>query len=287
MGDEGAEVAVIGGGTMGTGIAYVSAYAGYRVTVVEPDDSRAAHLAAAVEGALQSAIRRGNLAGSAAATVQRRIRRVRRIDDVPPRPAVAIETVPERLELKHRVLLEIEQLEPALVGSNTSSLSIDAMATVLARPERFLGMHFFQPVWSFKFLELVRGAATSEQVLESAQAFARATGKETIVVRNVPGFATSRLDMVAALEAMRMLEDGVTNAADIDRAVMLAFHHPIGPLHLSDMVGLDVRLDIARSLEATFGARFAPPKILIDKVGRGELGRKSGQGFFTWSASES
>jgi 3-hydroxybutyryl-CoA dehydrogenase len=275
-------VAVIGGGTMGTGIVYVAAYAGYDVTVVEPDDARAAVLAAAIDGAVTSAIERGKLSATSAAALVARIRRVALIKDVPARPVVAIETVPEHLDLKRRVLADIEALEPGLIGSNTSSLGIDEMAAALRRPERFLGTHFFQPVWSFKFMELIRGSATDEATVTAAVSFAKALDKESIVVRDVPGFATSRLDMISALEAMRMLEDGVTDVVDIDRASVLAFHHPIGPLRLSDMVGLDVRLDIARSLEARYGERYAPPKILIDKVARGELGRKSGQGFYSW-----
>jgi 3-hydroxybutyryl-CoA dehydrogenase len=277
-------VAVIGGGTMGTGIVYVAAYGGYDVTVVEPDDARAAVLSAAIDDAVTSAVGRGKLTQTSAAALVARIRRVASIKDVPARPLVAIETVPEHLDLKRRVLADIEALEPGFIGSNTSSLGIDEMSAALRRPERFLGTHFFQPVWSFKFMELIRGSATDEATVTAAVAFAKALDKESIVVRDVPGFATSRLDMISALEAMRMLEDGVTDVVDIDRASVLAFHHPIGPLRLSDMVGLDVRLDIARSLEARYGERYAPPKILIEKVARGELGRKSGQGFYAWPA---
>lgn len=275
-------VAVIGGGTMGTGIAYVCAQAGYEVTVVEPDDARAAALDRACAAAAQDGIRRGKQDEAQAAATLARLRRVTRIADVPARPEVAIETVSERLELKHRVLPEIAALEPALIGTNTSAMSIDELARVLPDPTRFLGLHFFQPVWSFKFLEIVRGAATSEAAVESARAFATRIDKQSIVVKNVPGFATSRLDLISSLEAMRMLEDGVASAEDIDRASVLAFRHPIGPLKLSDMVGLDVRLDIARVLEKVYGERYAPPRILIEKVERGELGRKSGQGFFAW-----
>jgi len=275
-------VVVIGGGTMGTGIVYVAAYAGYDVTVVEPDHARAAVLAVSIDAAASAAIARGKLTAASAASLSARIRRVASIEDVPVRPSVAIETVPEHLDLKRRVLAQIEALEPGFIGSNTSSLGIDEMARALKRPQRFLGTHFFQPVWSFKFMELIRGSATDDATVAVAVSFAKALDKESIVVRDVPGFATSRLDMISALEAMRMLEDGVTDMADIDRASVLAFHHPIGPLRLSDMVGLDVRLDIARSLEARYGERYAPPRILIDKVARGELGRKSGQGFYTW-----
>jgi len=275
-------VAVIGGGTMGTGIAYVCAQAGYAVTVVEPDDARAAVLARDCAAAAQDGVRRGKQDEAGAAAALARLRRVARVADAPAHPALAIETVSERLELKHRVLAEIAALEPALIGTNTSAMSIDELARALPDPTRFLGTHFFQPVWSFKFLEIVRGAATSDAAVEAARTFATRIDKQSIVVGNVPGFATSRLDLISSLEAMRMLEDGVASVEDIDRASLLAFRHPVGPLKLSDMVGLDVRLDIARVLEKVYGERYAPPRILIEKVARGELGRKSGRGFYAW-----
>ena len=143
-------------------------------------------------------------------------------------------------------------------------------------------MHFFNPVWSLPLVEVVRGKATSEATVAHARALASAIGKQSIVVADVPGFATSRLDLIASLEAMRMLEDGVASAEDIDRASELAYRHPVGPLRLSDIVGLDVRLDIARQLEGVFGERYRPPRILIDMVAAGHLGRKSGRGFYDW-----
>jgi 3-hydroxybutyryl-CoA dehydrogenase len=193
-----------------------------------------------------------------------------------------VETVPERLDLKRRVLAAVEATGPALLASNTSAISIDLLADGLARPERFCGMHFFNPVWSLPLVEVVRGERTADAAIEAARAAATSIGKESIVVRDVPGFATSRLDMSAALEAMRMVEDGVASAEDIDRAAVLAYRHPVGPLRLSDIVGLDVRLDIARTLAASHGPRFAPPQLLVDKVAAGELGQKSGRGFHEW-----
>jgi 3-hydroxybutyryl-CoA dehydrogenase len=273
---------VVGGGTMGTGIAYVSALAGYRVVVVEPDEARAQVLSRTVRDAAQGAVERGKLTAEAGAALCARVRRAGAIDSIEMRPDIAIETVSERIDVKHDVLRRVAALQPALIGTNTSALSIDRLAAVLPEPDRFLGTHFFNPVWSFKLVELVRGSATSEATLKAAQAYVARLRKESIVVRDVPGFATSRLDFASALEAMRMLEDGVASAEDIDRAAVLAYHHPVGPLRLSDIVGLDVRLDIARVLEQTYGTRYAPPKILIEKVARGELGRKSGQGFFRW-----
>lgn len=275
-------VVVVGGGTMGTGIAYVASLSGATVTVVEPDDARALALDDELRGAAADAVARGKIASVAAAALVQRIARVRDIAEIPRQADVAIETVPERLELKQRVLKALAATDPRLLGTNTSAMSIDTLASVLPEPSRFLGLHFFQPVWSFKFMEIIRGAVTSDAAVANAQAFGTALGKASIVVRNVPGFATSRLDLISSLEAMRMLEDGVASAQDIDRASMLAFHHPIGPLKLSDMVGLDVRLDIARVLESHYGERYAPPRILREMVARGQLGRKTGRGFFAW-----
>jgi 3-hydroxybutyryl-CoA dehydrogenase len=275
-------VLVVGGGAMGTGIAYAAAYAQYEVTVLEPNTAQFERLMRAVRHAASDAVKRRKLDEPGAAALCARISGASAMAALRRRPAVAIETVSENLELKLRVLRELSALQPELLGTNTSALSIDELASVLPDPGRFLGMHFFQPVWSFKFMELIRGEKTSSATIEAARAFATSLGKESIVVRNVPGFATSRLEVISSLEAMRMLEDGVAGAEDIDRASVLAFHHPMGPLRRSDMVGLDVRLDIARVLEKTYGPRYAPPRILEAMVARGDLGRKSGRGFFEW-----
>ena len=180
------------------------------------------------------------------------------------------------------MLVELEGLKPKLLASNTSSISIDRLGEVLKRPGLFIGMHFFNPVWSLPLVEIVRGTPSTPETVAAAVTCVEAIGKQSIVVADVPGFATSRLDLIASLEAMRMLEDGVASAADIDRAAELAYRHPVGPLRLSDIVGLDVRLDIARSLEQTYGERYRPPQLLIDMVAAGRLGRKSGRGFYHW-----
>lgn len=276
------KIAVIGGGTMGVGIAYVSAMAGGAVTLVEPDDARAATLRAIVAETVKSSITRGKLDESGGNALVERIHRVKQITEIPLGIDVAIETVPERLELKLDVLKALADREPQLIGSNTSALSINRLATALPDPEAFLGMHFFNPVWSLPLVELVIGDKTSTSTLEAARAFTAWLGKQSLTVRDVPGFATSRLDLIASLEAMRMLESGVASAEDIDRAAVLAYRHPVGPLRLSDIVGLDVRLDISRVLESAHGPRFSPPQLLIDMVTQGKLGIKSGQGFFSW-----
>ncbi len=282
MSSVGSEIGVIGGGTMGLGIAYAFATVGWRTTVVETDPGRAASLISTIVERAQTGVARGRLDAARAGALHDLLAVVGAVDELPTGLDLVVETVPERLELKLKILAAAEQREPALLASNTSALSIDDLAGGLARPEQFLGMHFFNPVWSIKLVEIVRGEATSPAAIEAARAIALGLGKEPIVVRNVPGFATSRLDNIAALEAMRMLDEGVASAEDIDKAAVLGYGHPIGPLRLSDVVGLDVRLDIARSLFERYGERYAPPRILENLVAAGRLGRKTGSGFFDW-----
>ena len=276
-------VGVVGAGTMGVGIAYVFAAAGCETTVVEPDAVRAGELRGVLAEASANGLKRGKLDRGRAEALPESVRSVRSVGELPAAVDLVVETVPEDFDLKREVLARIEERSPALLATNTSSMSIDRLAEGLRRPERFLGLHFFNPVWSIPMVEIVRGAHTADDALALARHAAELIGKETIVVRDVPGFATSRLDVIASLEAMRMLEDGVTTAEEIDRAAVLAYRHPVGPLRLSDLVGLDVRLDIARNLTKTYGARYEPPGILVAKVRAGELGRKSGRGFFDWT----
>ena len=275
-------VAVVGGGTMGVGIAYVAALAGGTVVVVEPDDGRALTLNRTIQSAIAAAITRGKLDEPRGLALAASIIRTASVEEISEGFEVVIETIPERLELKLEVLGRIARRLPHLLATNTSALSIDRLASALPEPDKFLGMHFFNPVWSIGLVELVVGAQTSPDTLDRARRFVTWLGKESLTVRDIPGFATSRLDLIASLEAMRMLESGVASAEDIDRAAVLAYRHPVGPLRLSDIVGLDVRLDIARTLEAAHGPRFSPPAILIDMVKQGRLGAKSGRGFFEW-----
>tara|TARA_B100000378_G_scaffold271697_2_gene262505 strand:+ start:4436 stop:5278 length:843 start_codon:yes stop_codon:yes gene_type:complete len=277
------QITVVGGGTMGVGIAYVSAQAGGSVIVVEPNEARAAGLRKDIAVAASSAVKRGKLTEVEAAALEARLTVIDSLSDIPVGQDLIVESVPEDFDLKCRVLGEAAARDPRLLASNTSAISIDRLAAAVAKPNAFLGMHFFNPVWSLKLVELVRGAETSGQALAQAREIGAWMGKETLVVRDIPGFATSRLDLIASLEAMRMLEAEVASAEDIDRAATLAYRHPVGPLRLSDIVGLDVRLDVARALEAAHGPRFAPPKILVEMVAAGRLGAKSGQGFFDWS----
>jgi 3-hydroxybutyryl-CoA dehydrogenase len=278
-------MAVIGGGTMGVGIAYVYVVAGWTVWVVEPDDKRSTVMRQTLKDAAAGGLKRGKLSSQQALAASEGVQRVNAIDKLPVGLDLVIESVPERLELKLKVLADLVLREPRLVASNTSSMSIDQLSTALPDASKFLGMHFFNPVWSLPMVELIRGKDTSEDSLALAKQWAQSTGKTTITVRDVPGFATSRLDLIASLEAMRMLEDGVASAQDIDHAMVTAYRHPMGPLRLSDIVGLDVRLDIARHLSQALGPRYAPPRLLEDMVAKGHLGQKSGQGFFEWPIS--
>jgi 3-hydroxybutyryl-CoA dehydrogenase len=278
-------MAVIGGGTMGVGIAYVYVVAGWTVWVVEPDDKRSTVMRQTLQDAAAGGLKRGKLTSQQALAASEGVQRVKTIDKLPMGLDLVIESVPERLELKLKVLADLVLREPRLLASNTSSMSIDQLATALPDASKFLGMHFFNPVWSLPMVELIRGKDTSEDSLALAKQWAQSTGKTTITVRDVPGFATSRLDLIASLEAMRMLEDGVASAQDIDHAMVTAYRHPMGPLRLSDIVGLDVRLDIARHLSQALGPRYAPPRLLEDMVAKGHLGQKSGQGFFEWPIS--
>lgn len=273
---------VIGGGTMGVGIAYALASASWTVWIVEPNADRARQLLVEIEETAAVGVARGKLTAAQGAGLARSLRQVSSVSDLPLGLDVIIESVPERLSLKLSVLADAEARRPVLLASNTSALSIDELAAILDRPQDFLGMHFFNPVPSLALVEVVRGTATSEASLTAALSMVESIGKKAAVIRDSPGFATSRLDVCLALEAIRMLEEGVAEAADIDRAVELAYRHPVGPLHLSDIVGLDVRLDIALNLTEKLGARFTPPALLIAKVEAGELGKKTGKGFYEW-----
>jgi 3-hydroxybutyryl-CoA dehydrogenase len=199
---------------------------------------------------------------------------------------LVMEAVPEDFELKAAALRSVEaQLdEQAFLASNTSSLAISGLAAQLQRPANFVGLHFFNPVPSSTLIEVVLGTETSVELATAAKAWTEALGKTAVVVHDTPGFASSRLGVAIALEAMRMVEEGVASEADIDAAMVLGYRHPTGPLRTTDIVGLDVRLGIAEYLYSTLGERFAPPQILRDKVARGELGRKTGRGFFEWPA---
>lgn len=276
-----ARVGVYGGGRMGAGIAHAMLLAGASVTVIDADEALATAAAERVHASLQKAAERGTLTESLE-QIQRRLT-VASDSAALAGCELVVEAVPEIVQLKATVLARVEQVAPeAILATNTSSLSVDRLASSLARPERFLGLHFFNPVPASELVEIVAGAETSPELVADAQAWVQALGKTAITVTDSPGFASSRLGVAIALEAMRMLEDGVASAEDIDNAMTLGYKHPMGPLRTTDVVGLDVRLAIAEHLAREVGERFEPPAILREKVAAGDLGRKAGRGFYTW-----
>lgn len=276
-------VGVIGGGRMGAGIAQSFAAAGASVTVVESGERAAAAAVERVAAGLRRAAERGKLTEP----VERVLARVATVESagaLPSQAALVVEAVPEDVRLKAEVLAAAERAvgEGTALATNTSSLPVTELAAALDRPGRFLGMHFFNPVPASALVEIVVGPATDEATVERALGWTRALGKKDVVVKDSPGFASSRLGVALGLEAIRMAEEGVAAPEAIDDAMTLGYRHPMGPLRLTDLVGLDVRLAIAEHLHATLGERFAPPELLRAKVARGELGRKSGRGFYTW-----
>jgi 3-hydroxybutyryl-CoA dehydrogenase len=276
------KVGVLGGGRMGAGIAHAFLIIGSHVVVVERDQEAADAARGRVEDAVGKSLARG-LAGEAADYTSR-LSVTTDYASFGDRELV-VEAVPELWDLKVSSLraVEAELGNGAVLASNTSSLSVNGLADELDRPQDFLGLHFFNPVPASTLNEVVVGKKTSEPLAAAARDWVEALGKTAVVVNDAPGFASSRLGVAIALEAMRMVEEGVASAEDIDNAMVLGYKHPTGPLRTTDIVGLDVRLGIAEYLQSTLGDRFAPPQILRDKVARGELGRKTGKGFFDWS----
>ncbi|WP_144877059.1 3-hydroxyacyl-CoA dehydrogenase family protein [Microbacterium sp. 1.5R] len=277
-----AHVGVLGGGRMGAGIAHAFLLAGSHVTVVERDEDAARAASDRVLRSVETSIARG----SAVETVDVYRARLVSTDDMSSFAscALVVEAVPEEISLKIGALTSVEgHVGPdAVIASNTSSISIDELAATLVRPERFLGMHFFNPVPASGLVEIVRGAATAPPLVDAAREWVRSIGKSPIVVADAPGFASSRLGVALGLEAIRMVEEGVASPDDIDAAMTLGYKHPVGPLRLTDIVGLDVRLGIAEYLAAHLGDRFAPPALLRRLVAEGHLGRKTGRGFYEW-----
>lgn len=277
-----AHVGVLGGGRMGAGIAHAFLITGAEVVVIERDQLSADAARERVESSAAKSIERGSVAGD--------------LDELASRLTVSVdqasftgcqlvvEAVPEDRDLKVAALRGIEDLltPGAVLASNTSSLSISGLAEELTRPQDFLGLHFFNPVPASALIEVVVGRDTAPRLVEQAKGWVEGLGKTAVVVNDAPGFASSRLGVAIALEAIRMVEEGVASAEDIDNAMVLGYKHPTGPLRTTDIVGLDVRLGIAEYLHATLGDRFAPPQLLRDLVRRGDVGRKSGRGFFDW-----
>jgi 3-hydroxybutyryl-CoA dehydrogenase len=275
-------IGVVGGGTMGAGIAHVLAERGRQVIVLEPTECASVLAAARVEKSMRAAHERGKLSSPVADALSK----VTFVTDIKAlaETGFVIEAVPEDADLKRGVLSRLEAVvgENVTIATNTSSLSIALLADGALAARRFVGMHFFNPVPASKLIEIVRGPGTGAEAVEQAAELAALIGKESITVRDSPGFATSRLGVLLGLEAIRMVEEQVAEAADIDRAMVLGYRHPMGPLRLTDLVGLDVRLGISEYLTQKLGDRFAPPELLRSLVADGRLGQKTGRGFYLW-----
>jgi 3-hydroxybutyryl-CoA dehydrogenase len=269
---------------MGQGIAQVAAQSGHTTRLFDAAEGRALTAVKGIGAQLEKLLGKGKITADQRHQAMNRLSAATDARDACAGADVVIEAVPENMQLKLDVLSPLlDVLGPhALIGTNTSSLSITELGARLGVPERTVGLHFFNPPPVMELVEVVRGISTSEATIARAVDFARGLGKTPIVVRDVPGFATSRLGVILGAEAMRMLEMGVASAEDIDRGMELGYRHPMGPLKLTDLVGLDVRLAILDHLTKEIGDQFRPPAILRAMVRAGKLGKKAGEGFYRW-----
>jgi len=276
---------VIGAGTMGHGIAHVAAMAGLEVHLYDTLAGAAATGISRIAKNLDKGVELGKVTSMDRDATLARIHPFEDLSRACDGAGCVIEAVPEILELKREIFAIVDRATPedALLATNTSSLPVGKIATSVRDPARLVGMHFFNPVHVMKLVEVVRHASSDPAMVALAVALAERFGKTAIIVTDSPGFASSRLGIVIGLEAMRMVEQGVASAADIDTAMKLGYGHPMGPLELTDLVGLDVRLGIAEYLASAIGPGFTPPDVLRDKVAAGKLGKKTGEGFYRWS----
>jgi 3-hydroxybutyryl-CoA dehydrogenase len=278
-------IAVVGAGTMGHGIAHVGAQAGYRVALFDAVDGAAARGLDRVRENLDKGVARGKVTEPDRDAALERLRVASSLEDAASDAGLVVEAIVESMDVKRALFDSLDRIAPAaaILATNTSSLSVGEIAAATSRPDRVIGMHFFNPVHILKLLEVVVHSATSDATRDAAIEVGRRMGKEPIVVRDAPGFASSRLGIAIGLEAMRMVEQGVASPEDIDKAMELGYNHPMGPLKLTDLVGLDVRLNIAEYLHRELGTdSFRPPEILRRMVADGKLGKKSGEGFYKW-----
>ena len=282
-------VAVVGAGTMGAGIAQVCAQTGWKTCLYDAFPEGLSKGMAAIEAFWDKGIERGKTSADQKAEWSGNLRAVNDLAEAVDGADLVIEAVPESMQLKQDIFAELERLAPshAMLATNTSGLPISEIAQSTGCPERVIGMHFFNPVPLMSLLELVRHDTVSEETIAAAQSIGSAMGKTTIVVRDVPGFATSRLGVVLGNEAIRMLADGVASASDIDTAMRLGYRHPMGPLELSDLVGLDVRRDILNNLADAFDdEKYRPHPMLDQLVEAGDLGKKVGKGIYDWTSGK-
>ncbi len=278
------KIGVIGAGIMGRGIAEVAALGGFTTVLQDVDKTQLDAALRAIHAGLAKAVERGQTSAAAASAAKERLQTTTLLRDAANGAHLVIEAVPEHIQFKLEVLSELDRLCPAvaILASNTSSLSITEMAAITARAPQVIGMHFFNPVPRMRLVEIVRALETSPATVQAAVEVGRRMGKETVVVRESPGFVTSRVNALIGNEAFRMLEEGVASAEDIDKALKLGLNHPMGPFELVDLVGLDTRLSILEHLHRTLGDRFRPSPLLVQHVKAGRLGRKTGRGVYDY-----
>ena len=280
-------VAVIGAGTMGAGIAQVCAQAGWKTNLFDAFPEGLKRGMNTIDAFWDKGIARGKTTPEQKLEWAANLHAVPDMADAVGDVDLVIEAVPEIPDLKHKIFAELGAMtrDDCILGTNTSSLSIADIAAASGKPDKVIGMHFFNPVPIMKLLELVKHDSCSDETIAVAEAAGKAMGKTTILVKDIPGFATSRLGVVLGNEAIRMLADGVASAKDIDTAMVLGYKHPMGPLALTDLVGLDVRRDILLNLKQSFNDDAYTPHPLLEKlVAEGRLGKKSGKGIYDWSS---
>ena len=277
-------VAVVGAGIMGRGIAYVSALAGFRTLLTDADPRQLELAKDEISATMGKGVSSGKLSGPAAAAAHQRLSCARALKDAAGEADLVIEAVPEKIDLKIEIFGQLDRLAPesAVLASNTSSLSITEMAAATRRAPQVLDMHFFNPVHRMKLLEVVKALETGDEAIATACGVGAAMGKECVVVRESPGFVTSRINAMIGNEAFYMLQEGVASATDIDKALKLGLNHPMGPFELVDLVGLDTRLSILRHLHRTLGEKYRPCPLIEQYVAAGRLGRKAGRGVYEY-----
>jgi len=278
-------ITVLGAGQMGQGIAHISALAGFNTRLYDKDKSTLEAAMAAVEQTLSKGVELGKITNADRARALERLTPAMTVEHGVEDAGLVIEAIPEDINLKKDLFRQVADSVPeeTVLASNTSSLSITEIASGIPSPDRVVGMHFFNPPHIIKLLEVIRGEKSASEIVDWVCEIGRQMDREVVLISDSPGFASSRLGIVLGLEAIRMLEQGVASAADIDAAMVHGYRHPIGPLRLTDLVGLDVRLAIAQYLHEKLGSsQFEPPKLLQEMVSDGLLGKKSGKGFYCW-----
>ena len=278
-------VAVLGAGIMGNGIAQVSAVAGYEVFLRDIEDSFIQKGMANIEKSLARLVKAGKLNEGEVPKILGRVKTTTDLKKAVQDADLVVEAAPENLDLKKQIFRDLDSFCPpqAILGSNTSNFSITAIAAVTKRPQKVIGLHYFNPPAMMKLIEVIRGVETSEETLQAALEFAKRSGKETVLCKDSQGFITSRIINLWLTEAERILEEGIATKEDIDKACRLAFNHPMGPFELADFSGLDTKLSVSDALNQSFGDRFRSPQTLRNLVAAGHLGRKAGKGWFNYS----